>query len=436
VGKVEVAERLLVQIWKRQLVEAGKLVTDSGETLQVIYPGRENKDRGPDFVGAIVTISCGEVLRGDIELHSKASDWRSHGHGRDPNYDEVILQVVWEGHGEVVLRSGKAVPTLSLRDCIECSLDEVRRELQLPMVPGEPCFDARQRLGDIEIGRLLDEAGEERFRLKADYFASRIGHEPPSQTLYRGIMGALGYTKNKEPFEELACRLPLAVLEGICRGKPAQERILILKALLLGKAGLLLEDADGGLEQIWNRLGDGETMGVSCWRVFRVRPENHPERRLVGAAYLLARFVKIGLFEGVLQSVTEAHPGKERLEHSFMVGAPEPCAAGERNLIGQGRAREIVINVVLPFTLTWAEANFETKLAQRVWALYRSYPKAGEYGITRELGKLLMGSSASKVVNSAQRQQGLIHIDRTFCRPRECARCPLTRRLTPGLLAS
>lgn len=249
-------------------------------------------------------------------------------------------------------------------------------------------------------------------------------------------MGALGYTKNKEPFEELACRLPLAVLEGIGRGKPTQERALIFKALLLGKAGLWFGENDGGLERIWNRLGDGETIGVSCWRVFRVRPENHPRRRLIGAAYLLARFGEIGIFEGVLQSVAEAHPGVGGLERHFIVRDPETWATGEHNLIGQGRAREIVINVVLPFALAWAEASLEIKLAQQVWALYRSYPKVGEYGITRDLGKLLMGCGASEVVNTAQRQQGLIHVDKTFCRPRECANCLLTRRLTLGLLAS
>jgi hypothetical protein len=435
-SKVEVGERLLVQIWKRQLVEAGKLVTESGERVQVVYLGRENNDRGPDFVGAIIATDGGGVLRGDIELHAKASGWKDHGHHRDPNYNEVILHVVWEGDEAVALQNGKTVPTLSLRGCLKGSVDDVRYWADLPIVPSEPCCNAKQWLGDSEMGRVLDEAGEERFRVKADYFESRMGMEPSSQVLYWGIMGALGYTRNKDSFEELACRLPLAVLEELCRGKRSQEQVLVLKALLLGKAGLLPGDGSGEVGRIWDCLGDGETMSSSCWHVFRVRPKNHPARRLVGAAHLLARFMEIGLFEGVLQLVDETSLGvMGLLESGFMVSSPDPCFDSEHNLIGRGRAREIVINIILPFAFAWAKANLQGNLAERVWALYGSYPKAGENGITRELAELLLGTGASELADSARRQQGLIHLHKTFCRQRECPSCPVARRLASGLLA-
>jgi hypothetical protein len=436
VSKVKVAECLLVQVWKRQLVEKGRMVTDSGERLQVIYPGRENKDSGPDFIGAIISTADGVLLRGDVELHSRAGDWKSHGHNRDPGYNDVILQVVWDGDRAAELQSGKKVPTLSLRHCLKGSLDDVRYWADLPMVPSGPCYNAGQRLGDSEMGRLLDEAGEERFRLKTGHFAEAMGKRLPSQVLFEGIMGALGYSKNKEFFEELARCLPLAVLEGFCLGKPPQEQVKVLKALLLGRAGLLVVGGDGELERIWSCLGDGEAMDSSLWRVFRVRPENHPARRLVGAAYLLARFMEAGLSERVLQLVGQARPGTSWLDSSFMVSAPEPCSGNECSLIGQGRAREIVINIILPFVLAWAEARSQEKLEEQVLALYQGYPKAGEYGITRDLAKLLLGPGASRLVNSARRQQGLVHLDKTFCRRRECACCPVARRLTLGLLAS
>ena len=278
--------------------------------------------------------------------------------------------------------------------------------------------------------RLLDDAGEERFRLKSDYFASRMDDELPSQVLYQGIMGALGYTKNKESFEELACRLPLSNLENFCRDKSHQEQISVLKALFLGKAGLLPWDDNEDLERIWCRVGDGEAMQYSCWRLFRVRPENHPARRLVGAAYLLARFMGVGLLEGVLSSVNEAYQGAGRLESSFMVDDPEPCCNGGCTLIGRGRAREIVVNIVLPFAFAWAEANLEGMLAERVLTLYRGYPRAGENGITRELASLLLGRCDTGLVETAQRQQGLIHLDKTFCRQRWCAACPIAQRLS------
>ena len=409
-------------------MDTDKLTTASGERVQVIYPGRENRDSGPDFLGATIVGADGKLLNGDVELHLKSSDWRSHGHHRDPRYNGVILQVVWDGEKAAVLQNGKIAPTLSLCRYLKGSLDEVREWACLSILPDEPCHNAGQRLGAGEIGRLLDKAGEERFRLKTGCFATRLGNEPPAQVLYQGIMGALGYTKNKEQFEELSCRLPLAVLESFCSGKHPQEQVLVLKALLLGEAGLLPKCGDNELEQLWRCLGKEETMSPTYWHLFRVRPENQPARRLIGAAHLLARFIKGGLLQGVLRLVNDYSTDVEQLESSFMVGAPDSCYDSERALIGCGRAREIVVNIVLPFTFAWAEANSRAELAERALSLYRIYPGAGENEITRRLTKLL-GIGVSVLVNSARRQQGLIHLDKTFCCYRRCDDCPLARKL-------
>ena len=413
---------------------AESLVTGSGEKVQVIYPGRENRDSGPDFVGAVIATDGG-LLVGDVELHQKAGDWKGHGHHHDLKYNGVILQVVWEGEASVVLQNGKTVPSLSLRHRLKGLLEEVRRWACLDMVPDEPCHDALGRLGDDEMGRLLDEAGEERFRLKAGRFAAKMGEEPPSQVLYRGIMGALGYTKNKEQFEELACCLPLAVLEGCCRGKPPQDQVAALRALLLSTAGLLQDNDNAEQEQIRRCLGGMKPISPSCWHLFRVRPENHPARRLAGAAYLMARYRDEGLLEGVLRLVEGSRSDIGRLEAGFMVGAENNSSEGERALIGQGRAREIVVNIALPFVFAWAEADSQARLAEQALWLYRIYPRSGGNEITRGLTKLL-GSRASALVDSARRQQGLLHLDKTFCRSRRCADCPLARRLASLQAAS
>jgi hypothetical protein len=304
----------------------------------------------------------------------------------------------------------------------------VRCWAYLNVVPSEPCHDALERLGDAELGRLLDEAGERRFRLKAYCFAAALAEEQPSEVLYRGIMGALGYTKNKEQFQELARRLPLAVLEGSCRGKSYEEQVRMIKAMLLGVAGLLPDCEKVEQEFLKYCLGKREAMSPSSWRVFRVRPENHPVRRLVGAAYLLTRFMNEGLLEGALCLVKESGSDVGRLEAGFMVGCRGCRSNSERPLIGPGRAREIAVNIALPFAFAWAKANNKIELAERALALYRSYPPSGDNEITRGLIKLL-GSKASALVDSAQRQQGLVHLDKTFCCQRRCAECPLARRL-------
>jgi hypothetical protein len=53
-------------------------------------------------------------------------------------------------------------------------------------------------------------------------------------------MAALGYSANKVPFQELAERLPLTVLEAIAGDTVFDDNYLLhLQALLFGTAGLL-----------------------------------------------------------------------------------------------------------------------------------------------------------------------------------------------------
>jgi hypothetical protein len=429
-GSEKIDERFLVEIWRRQLVTCEKMVNVSGDRVQVIHPGRQNRDRGPDFVGSTIAIAGHKPLRGDIEIHLRANDWKSHGHHRDPRYNTVILHVVWDGSERTELQNGKKVSTLSLRGCLGGSLDDVRDRCNLPMQPGEPCYRAGERLGGNELARLLDEAGDERFRLKAGRFAFRMDDETPSQVLYHGIMGALGYSKNKKPFQELACRLRLGVLEGFCRGMSCPEQVEMLRDLLLGTAGLHSEDDSRRSDRLWILPGGGDTMNSRCWHVFRVRPDNHPVRRLCGAACLLARFWEMdGLLEGALRLINESGSCTDHIEAGFMVNSAERYSGRKHTLIGRGRAREIVVNVVLPFAYAWAEATAHTRLVKHVLELYRGYSKMCENEITRDLTALLLGPGASGLVNSARRQQGLIHLATTVCYKHRCTVCPVYMRL-------
>jgi len=456
--KGQVSEKLLAQIWKGLAGE--RFCTSDGRQVDVVYPGRENTDRGPDFQNAIIATGSGELITGDIELHIRASDWRAHGHHRDPRYNGVILQVVlWdEEQAPALLEDGKAMPTLALSQWLTGSVEEIRHWAGRRQVPSEPCLHAVEYLGDATMGRLLDEAGEQRFRLKAALFGQRISEGEAEQVLYQGIMRALGYAKNKERFQGLASRLPVSVIRELVRGQPWQRGCLILRALFLGTAGLLpsqrgimLEgDEVAGLEEHWRCFGAVAMMSHSQWHLFRVRPENHPTRRLIAASYLLSRFLPAGLLPSVLELVRGE---RRKLEAGFMLSAQGywgehfdfGCRTGNPNLIGRGRARDIIVNIALPFAFAWAGLNSQPELGEHALELYRSYPKLAENEITREMAGLLWGANSmagllwgansARPVNSAQRQQGLLHLFHSFCRQRKCAQCPIAMLIPAAGLA-
>ena len=80
-------------MWRYQLLDGTKLVTEEGEPIEIIYPGRVNDDQGADFRDAVIATSQG-LIKGDIEIHIKSSGWREHGHYRNVAYNQVVLHVV------------------------------------------------------------------------------------------------------------------------------------------------------------------------------------------------------------------------------------------------------------------------------------------------------------------------------------------------------
>ena len=88
------SERELARLWRDQTFPPAALVTSEGEKLRVIYRGRSGGGPGPDFRDALIA-APGVLLRGDVELHVLSSDFRRHGHHRDPAYAGVALHVVF-----------------------------------------------------------------------------------------------------------------------------------------------------------------------------------------------------------------------------------------------------------------------------------------------------------------------------------------------------
>jgi hypothetical protein len=83
-----------------------------------------------------------------------------------------------------------------------------------------------------------------------------------------------------------------------------------------------------------------------------------------------------------------------------------------RALIGQGRAGEIVVNLVLPFAHALASLRGSRELATQCLHHYREHPALPANSLTREADLVL--SSVIRVPSkpAAREQQGLIHVYR------------------------
>lgn len=471
-NRIKFSEKQAALIWQQVV---GKELTSSEDALvSVIYPGRTNGDNGPDFRDAVI-VNKSHLTKGDVEVHVKSSDWYSHEHHTDAEYNNVILHVVmWHDcNSATLLQSGKPVPVL----CLAKALSH-----QAYLLPHQlPCFQILDHMDRQTLRKLLKAAGEERFKQKAMHFQAgilrgvypeqdeipsrslpwaldsspsaqndregrtqndrrrRVQKEEAEQVLFRGMMRALGYAKNTKPFEDLADRMPLNSIES-------REGLALKQALLVGTAGLLPSQRRQGkfarekevreLEQIWQSAGKKvKPMKEGDWNFSHIYPNNSPVRRIVAQSYLLERYCEGKLLAGILQLVKEAPlPGGHRvLENGLTVTGDGywrdhfdfdvRSKTKISSLLGNSKAGEIAINVILPFAFSWGELANEAKLTENAIELYRNYPKLAENCITRHMTKQLCLKEPPDF--TACHQQGLIHVFRNYCREGRCAKCPL-----------
>lgn len=408
-------EGILHRVWERREYEALRLRTVNAARVQVIFPGRANGAEGPDFLDASVHVEGRGLLCGDVEVHVRSRDWMSHGHHRDPGYNRVGLHVVWDADSLWTERQdGEHIDTVSLRGCVAFAGDEIAAETGQPR--GVDCRERARVLGPGETGRILDEAGDARLAVKSARFEGELAVQPPEEVLYRGLMRALGYSRNREPFFELAGLLPWSAIEALASSLPQEERPGAITSWLLGVAGLL-EHAPASARDLWRRFPLRREMEPSEWCLAGVRPANHPARRMQGAGEVLARFTREGLVEGFTRAMLLAVHHRDPGLIIELASAPPA--------IGRERAREMAVNVALPFFHAMGDANEAlSHTASELFALTPAGP--GNRKVKDMAFQLGIGETLA-VLLTARREQGLIHLIEGPCRHGWCAGCPLGR---------
>ena len=402
-----ITEKQLARLWQRRAARSRALRTERGSRIQVLYPGRPGVTAGPDFRNALLLVEDQGLVQGDVEVHLRQHDWRSHGHHTDPNYNGVALHVALETTGAHAGTAGGGEPPLvGLRSLLDDSSadepqDEVRDHLwRLLAQHGYRRPDTAERMAS-----LLNRAGDERFLGRSRVLQQLMLEQPAAQTLWESICEALGYRHNQHAFLQLANAAPIGALEDMARRLPETDRIAVLSAVLLGLAGFSDHRPPPGLDSVCGNLGP--PLDAAQWKLFRVRPSNHPRRRVAGATGLLARFAGQGLLPGMWNVAAQGNPSA--LTRALSVSSRVDHEAA---LIGSGRARDIAVNAILPFLHGFASLAGEAGRSREMLEIYRKYGKLTENEITRELASALQPEEWGWVARTARQQQGMIHLQR------------------------
>ncbi len=441
------SERHVQCVWYDPELRPPELRTDQGERVVVEDPGLWNLEPGPDFLGAALRIGPDRRrIAGDVEIHVHPSDWKSHSHAADPRYARVRIHVTYfpgrtppgalpAGAVQIALKDALAAnPLFSFESIDPTAYPHARR--------GTPtlCHIRLKTWHPDRKAALLDAAGEERLRRKAERMAGAVADKGAGQVVYEELLSALGYKHNKAPFRQLAERVPLAALREEAGGDAG-----VAYALLLGVAGLLPDRTSPRWDretksfvralwdEWWKRKERWESRLVPkhAWRLAGLRPQNHPARRLMAAARLFTQkedaadqWVRLARRQPAecldrIRDALEA-PGGTYWDRRLALSGPvqrRPVA-----LIGRTRADAVINNVVVPFL---ASQNLGKPFDAGILG---SLPAEADNQVVRQTALSLFGADHSpSLYRSGLRQQGLIQIFHDYClndRSR-CAACGL-----------
>lgn len=412
-------------VWKHRLWRSEDMVTNTGKKVRVVDPGLLNTDAGPDFFNAKIEID-GHMWVGNVEMHYRATDWKRHRHDSDKAYDSVILHVVAKDDAPVRRTNGELIPQLVLEVSPQFNADYASLVGATIEVP---CATKIKQVPHLTIVEWVESLAFERLHGKVERIHQLLDSFNGSweDVCYVTLARNFGFGINNDAFERLARRTPLRLL-----GKHS-DSVLQIEALLFGQAGML--DAQKlGMDSYYNQLCTEYAflsnkfqltpMEKESWKLFRIRPQNFPYRRIA----MLAQFIEGGF--RMMNRILEAEGEKEmralfEMELSgywtkhYTFGKPNERATAT---LSRSSIDIILINTVAPLLYAYGELT-------------------GNYEMTDKAIKLLedLRAESNSIVShfvaygidcpDALTSQALVQLKREYCDARKCIYCKIGHHL-------
>jgi uncharacterized protein DUF2851 len=417
--------------------EFGKnFVSTNNDKIDIVQFGVWNRETGPDFRDAAVSLNGGEPRRGCIEIDIVDRNWDLHGHAANPAFEDTVLHVfVDRSEREFFTRtkSNRNVPQVRIDPA---TLPEAF-SANIPLARPGRCQAPLKNLPEERVRTLLDAAAQFRLQKKAARIRAKIdscqsgSDQGRDEALFQEIAAALGYKENKLPFTLIAQRVSL---------KSLREKAGDIEAILFGLGGFLDTpdlavykiSSRNYVRDLWDRWWPYRdelqrlVLPAKVWKLSSTRPANHPQRRLAGLSILVHRWPAFRRSLGkraakVIERFFEA------LDHPFWKfhytltakASSEPMA-----LIGQARVTDILANVVFPF---WRAEDVD------IWSEYAKLPaRLGNRRLETATIRLFGDDPRRRdFTKTIAQQQALLQIYEDFCLQdnSDCAHCPFPEQM-------
>ncbi|MDD3079643.1 MAG: DUF2851 family protein [Paludibacter sp.] len=417
-------ESVLHYIWQYKLFASHLLQTTEGEPVEIIDIGKLNTDAGPDFFNAKIKIGS-TLWAGNVEIHTKASDWYRHHHNTDTAYNNVILHVVKYADQKITRTDGEIIPQLILQypERIETEYEKlISEKLWIP------CADKIKKVPTIFISGWKNVLLTERLEQKMDSIMRLLSESNKhwEEAFYIILARSFGFGTNSQAFEILAKSVPLSIL-----GKHKND-LFQLEAVLFGQAGFLTADLedDYGLRlrseyDFLSKKYGLVSMNKSQWKLLRLRPDNFPHIRIAQFAALIHNSTK--LFSKIIEQ-----PDIEYLRSLFKKIRPSGYweshyTFGNKSVqkvksIGEVSINSIIINTVVPFIFCYAHQKGKQDLKEKSISLLENLPA--------EKNAIVKGwSQLGLETENAYDTQALLQLKKFYCDEKKCLICRIGHKV-------
>jgi hypothetical protein len=412
-------EDFLQYLWEHKLFRHKNCIASTGEKLEIIDVGEHNSNAGPDFLNARIKI--GDTLwAGNVEVHSKTSDWNKHNHHNDKSFDNVILHVVGKNDCVIMRSGGEIIPALELT----YNKKLVKNYHSLLLAKSRiPCDSHLKNIEPFIFRSWLDKMAVERLQKKSSYIHNILAQHKNNweEVFYQILARNFGFGINAEPFEMLAKSLPYHYL---AKHKNNHTQV---EALLFGQAGFLNDTKKDNyalqLAKEYRFLKQKYALVPierHLWKFLRLRPANFPTIRLSQFSNLI--YHTNGLFSRIIEEpdifkVKEYFKlqTSEYWENHYLFDKP---STKRRKKISESSIQIILINTIAPFLFVYGDSKDQPVWKEKALDLLEHIPGEKNH-ITAEFAK-----SGIKV-NNAFESQAIIHLKNEYCSKKGCLKCQI-----------
>lgn len=415
-------EDFLHYLWKFKKFEFLNLKTTDGDEVELIDVGQHNTNAGPDFLNGKVKINNTNWV-GSIEMHVKSSDWSKHKHSDNPDYNNVILHVVWEEDVKVLDENKNPIPCLELSKRADLKLLNKYQNL-LSSQLWVPCQEHVAKVPEIKTSSWLQRIMIERLEEKTEELKPMLANANGNweQILFVMIAKILGLKQNSAPLAALASSIPVELLS-----KHA-DNLFSIEALLFGQSGLLSsklrDEYPKALLKEYDFLAQKYSLvkpSYPNWKLLRLRPNNFPTLRVSQLASIY--HVNTMIFDKILtrtldeiRSLFKNILASEYWDDHYLFDKTSDLNKKKR--LGKTRINIILINAVVPLLFLYGKERANEDYIDKSLSLLSTLPSESNTIIKN-------WKTLGLEVTSAFDTQALIHLKTRYCTKSLCLQCAI-----------